>query len=131
MVAELDRAVTDTTRCFRAGYIDLETGEWAFGIAEIDDNAGYYDIADDAWTPGVPDIQTGGWMPEHALLIAEQDDCPPDHPIKGNLPSRIYHLAEQSTYQRTDAEICFASESAAVTAGFRKSQAGNSASSVN
>lgn len=121
---------TGTTRYYRVGYIDPETGDWAMGIAEVDDNVGYYDIEGDAWTPGVPEIKAGAWMPEQAVLVTEQDDCPPDHPIKGNLPSRIYHLAEQSTYERTNPEICFATESAAMMAGFRKSQAANSAVGV-
>lgn len=36
-------------------------------------------------------------MPNEALL-ATGAECPSDHPIKANLPSRIYHLPDQATY---------------------------------
>lgn len=45
--------------------------------------------------------------------------CPPDHPVKGNTNSMIYHLPGQSTYGATQAEVCFADAAAAEAAGFR------------
>ena len=48
--------------------------------------------------------------------------CPPDHPIKGNRQSRIYHRPGQGSYASTVAEYCFASEEAAELAGFRPSR---------
>ncbi|MDQ3779518.1 MAG: cell wall-binding protein, partial [Chloroflexota bacterium] len=45
--------------------------------------------------------------------------CPPDYPIKGNATSRIYHQPGQSSYERTVAEFCFATEEDAIAAGFR------------
>lgn len=44
--------------------------------------------------------------------------------IKGNINSkgdRIYHMPNGSFYNRTDPEVCFATEAEAKSAGFRKS----------
>ncbi|MTB88440.1 hypothetical protein H9L21_01045 [Aeromicrobium senzhongii] len=49
-------------------------------------------------------------------------DCPSSHPIKGNASSMIYHVPSGAYYSRTKPEECFASESAARSAGYRKSQ---------
>ena len=49
-------------------------------------------------------------------------NCPSWAPIKGNAPSKIYHLRGQAFYDRTTPEQCFATETAAVKAGFRKSK---------
>lgn len=48
--------------------------------------------------------------------------CPPRYPVKGNLPSRIYHLPGQVVYPQTVPEFCFASAEAAEAAGFRPSR---------
>jgi len=45
--------------------------------------------------------------------------CPDDFPIKGNANSRIYHLPGESSYERTIAELCFATEEDAAAAGYR------------
>jgi hypothetical protein len=45
--------------------------------------------------------------------------CPPDYPIKGNGSSKIYHVPGIPSYRGTKAEWCFASEDAAIEAGFR------------
>jgi hypothetical protein len=118
--------MTERARAYKAGYRDLATGEWAFGVSETDAEAGYYDIELEVWAIGVPDILSGEWMPPDAILTtANAHDCPPDNPIKGNLPSRIYHLPDQVTYARTNPEICFASEAAAIAAGFRAAEVGH------
>ncbi|KAA1420722.1 hypothetical protein FE697_017445 [Mumia zhuanghuii] len=49
-------------------------------------------------------------------------DCPSWAPIKGNGDSMIYHMPEQSFYDRTKPEECFRTEGAAVAAGYRKSK---------
>lgn len=49
-------------------------------------------------------------------------NCPAWAPIKGNAPSRIYHLPGQRYYSRTTPEVCFATERAAQQAGYRKSK---------
>lgn len=46
-------------------------------------------------------------------------DCPDAYPIKGNGSSHIYHLPGQPSYAATIAELCFATEAAAVAEGYR------------
>lgn len=46
--------------------------------------------------------------------------CPSSHPIKGNQNSMIFHVPGQQHYNRTNPEECFAKESDAVAAGYRK-----------
>ncbi|WP_113716019.1 sunset domain-containing protein [Arthrobacter dokdonensis] len=53
---------------------------------------------------------------------ASKWNCPAWAPIKGNAPSRIYHLKGQRFYNKTTPEICFTTESAARNAGYRKSK---------
>lgn len=48
-------------------------------------------------------------------------DCPGGAPIKGN-QSGIYHVPGGQFYDRTNAEQCFATESDAQDAGYRRSQ---------
>lgn len=48
--------------------------------------------------------------------------CPAWAPIKGNSNSMIYHLPGQQFYNVTNPEKCFAHESDARAAGYRKSQ---------
>ena len=55
----------------------------------------------------------------HAAAPDDGGDCPPDHPVKGNTNSMIYHLPGQSSYGATRAEVCFADAGAAESAGFR------------
>ena len=48
--------------------------------------------------------------------------CPASHPVKGNHSRSgefIYHVPGSQFYDRTEAEVCFASEAEAQTAGFR------------
>ena len=111
-------------RRYHAGFLEPTTQDWVIGLPDEGAIAdvGYFDLELEIWVLGEPDILSGERMPQDALL-AMGADCPSDHPIKGNLPSRIYHLPDQSTYERTEPEICFASEDAARLAGFRKSRA--------
>jgi hypothetical protein len=53
---------------------------------------------------------------------ASKWNCPAWAPIKGNAPSRIYHLPGQRFYTRTTPEICFTTEAAARQSGYRKSK---------
>jgi endonuclease YncB( thermonuclease family) len=48
--------------------------------------------------------------------------CPPNAQIKGNRDSMIYHLPGQQYYGVTHPEECFATEAAAIAAGYRKSK---------
>jgi hypothetical protein len=115
-------------RRYQVGFLEPTTQDWMIGLPDEDSvvDVGYFDVELEVWSLGEPDILSGEWMPQDALL-AMGAECPSDHPIKGNLPSRIYHLPDQSTYERTEPEICFASEDAARLAGFRKSRAPQSA----
>jgi micrococcal nuclease len=49
-------------------------------------------------------------------------DCPPARPVKGNLPSRIYHRPGDPGYAQTRPERCFATPADAERAGFRPPQ---------
>lgn len=49
-------------------------------------------------------------------------NCPSSHPIKGNEDSMIYHLPRQRYYSNTKPEQCFAKESDAIAAGFRRAK---------
>lgn len=48
-------------------------------------------------------------------------ECPPDYPVKGNMPSMRYHLPGQPSYGRTIPEVCFQNAAAAEAAGFTES----------
>lgn len=48
--------------------------------------------------------------------------CPSWAPIKGNASSKIYHMPGGAYYDKTNPEVCFATESAAQAAGYRKSK---------
>jgi large subunit ribosomal protein L4 len=50
----------------------------------------------------------------------EGDEMPDGFPIKGNATSKLYHLPETSFYNRTTAEVWFATEEAAESAGFTR-----------
>jgi len=51
-------------------------------------------------------------------------DCPPDHPIKANLKSMIYHIPGDPYWSKTDAMSgeCFDSAANAIKQGFRASR---------
>ena len=55
----------------------------------------------------------------HAPL-ADVDEAPEGFDIKGNEDSKLYHVPGSSHYDRTNAEVWFASEEAAEAAGFSK-----------
>ena len=57
--------------------------------------------------------------PAPAPARAGSRDCPPDRPVKGNLPSRIYHRPGDASYAKTRPERCFATPGDAERAGFR------------
>ena len=81
--------MAQTARRYQAGYRDPITDEWVVGTSEDPNlDTGYYDMELEIWVEGVPDISSGEWMPEFAVLATARE-CPTDFPIKGNLPSRI------------------------------------------
>ena len=121
--------MTDTARRYQAGYRDPVSNEWVVGVVDVDSEGdveiGYYDVVVEDWFAGVPDILSGDWMPVDAVIGTGEHDCPPEFAIKGNLPSRVYHTPEQPSYDRTIPEICFTSEDAATSAGFRAAHPGS------
>lgn len=66
-----------------------------------------------------PARAAGPPLPQGAVPGDGTAVCPPDHPIKGNASSMIYHQVGQASYERTVAEYCFASVEAAEAAGYR------------
>jgi micrococcal nuclease len=64
----------------------------------------------------------GGEVPDGAIAGDGTPICPPRFPVKGNLPSQIYHLPGQVAYPQTVPEFCFASAEAAEAAGYRPSR---------
>lgn len=44
--------------------------------------------------------------------------CPPSHPVKAKLSSRIFHLPGMAAYNRTTPDRCYADEPSAVEDGF-------------
>ncbi len=65
-----------------------------------------------------------GWdgpVPDGAIVYAGGNgQCPAEFPIKGNLPSRFYHLPGDFAYVVTVPEFCFNHEHAAFAAGFTR-----------
>lgn len=68
----------------------------------------------------------GGQGPTPAALsagaVAANSDgsCPPEQPVKAVGLGKSYHLQDQASYGRVRAGECFATESAAQAAGYRK-----------
>src|SRR5215216_2600769 len=117
--------MTSGPRRFRSGYRSPTTDEWVLGTSDAPDAIlGYYDPDADQWTEGTADIESGEWIPVDAVRAGGGRDCPPGFPVKGNLPSRVFHGPGQQDYDRTTPEVCFASEEAASAAGFRHARAG-------
>ena len=48
--------------------------------------------------------------------------CPPSHPIKGKLSSKIFHLPGMFAYDRCKADRCYATEDAASSDGLTKAK---------
>ncbi len=53
-----------------------------------------------------------------ALIDGDPDNMPEGFEIKGNASSKLYHVPGSSFYNRTKAEVWFASAEAAEAAGF-------------
>lgn len=122
---ERTRPKSDSPRRSQAGYLDPATLNWVVGLPDDATPAdiGYFDMELEGWALDEPDILSGEWMPNDALLATGGPECPSNYPIKGNLPSRVYHLPDQTTSERTIPEHCFARAATAITAGFHPSRA--------
>src|SRR5215212_2805596 len=123
--------MTGGPRRFRSGYRSGATAEWVLGTSDSPDAiVGFYDPDADQWTEGIADIESGEWIPVDAVRPSEGRDCPPGYPVKGNLPSRVFHSPGQANYDRTTPEVCFTSEAAARDAGFRSARLGAAAAAA-
>jgi hypothetical protein len=93
------------------------------GVTGTDDSAEVVPEQDESNTSTVPTpaaastavnaTEGDGW------IHVDNGSCPPEFPIKGNANSRIYHVPGSRMYEPTIPEICFATEEAAQTHGFR------------
>lgn len=57
-----------------------------------------------------------------AWVAATGRECPPSHPVKAKLASRLYHLPGMLAYERTIPDRCYASEEAAAADGLRRAK---------
>lgn len=97
----------------------------------IEDEVGLIDEDADEITEEVPDLD-GVAAPVEAESFDDEhpygensysgDEPPADFLIKGNDRSKKYHVPGSASYERTSAEVWFASEEAAEAAGFTKAQ---------
>lgn len=63
-----------------------------------------------------------GTVPAPSRTTPSLGSCPSWAPIKGNASSMIYHVPGGGSYDKTNPEECFSTESAAVAAGYRKAR---------
>jgi hypothetical protein len=91
--------------------------------AEVDRVLEVLAAAEDAREPATVQSRFG----PNAFPADEGGVCPPDHPVKGNTNSMIYHLPGQPSYGATMAEVCFADAETAEAAGFRPRKSGGAA----
>ena len=54
----------------------------------------------------------------HMRFAHSDGECPEAFPIKGNANSYRYHLPGSAYYHRPKAELCFATEEAAIKNGY-------------
>jgi hypothetical protein len=64
------------------------------------------------------DAESGHWVPAN-----DDGSCPPEHPIKANDNSGIFHVPGGRFYDRTRAERCYATAEAAIADGYRQAKA--------
>jgi uncharacterized membrane protein len=69
--------------------------------------------------PAEPPSAAGDPGAAGSVEVSGVQDCPDGYPIKGNASSRIYHDTASPVYAATRPEVCFATEDAALAAGYR------------
>ena len=60
--------------------------------------------------------------PAKAWVEASGATCPPTHPVKAKMSSRLFHLPGMFAYDRTKPDRCYSTEAAAVADGLRKAK---------
>lgn len=68
-------------------------------------------------TQPVADGPAGDWVEPDP-----QGDCPLAHPVKAKARSGIYHVPDGASYDRTNADRCYASAADAEADGYRASK---------
>lgn len=58
----------------------------------------------------------------HAWVEPSDDTCPPSHPLKAKLSSKIFHRPGGLNYDRTNPDRCYADEASAEADGLRASK---------
>jgi len=77
-----------------------------------------------ATLPGVPVASPSVPTLDRSVSPINRSTCPTTHPIKGNVNAggeQIFHVIGQMYYSATHPEACFATETDAISAGFRAS----------
>lgn len=64
----------------------------------------------------------GAMVPPPAWVKAEGGVCPPTHPVKAKVASRLFHLPGMLAYDRTKADRCYVDAAAAEGEGFTKAK---------
>ncbi|OFI38592.1 hypothetical protein BIU82_04545 [Arthrobacter sp. SW1] len=104
---------TNATGYFKTSFPASVTGKWSVRMPATG--------ALKASGTGQVTVRVVAPAPTSAKPVSKWN-CPAWAPIKGNAPSKIYHLRGQRYYNATTPEICFSTEAAAVRAGYRKSK---------
>jgi len=60
--------------------------------------------------------------PAPAWVEPVGNTCPPSHPVKAKLASRLFHLPGMFAYERTRPDRCYRDEEAALADGLRKAK---------
>ena len=95
--------------------------------SEVTGEAAWPPLVDDA-KPAATPVRVVDTEPKPVVTEAAPDAgwvepvdgaCPASHPIKANAQSKIFHVPEGASYDRTVAERCYSSSEAAEADGFR------------
>jgi large subunit ribosomal protein L4 len=97
---------------------DVLCNDWLVFSKDVVPSSDVQAAAPKADTPAAEaDVSPHG---EGSHAPIEGDEMPDGFPIKGNAGSMLYHLPDTSFYNRTVAEVWFATEEAAKAAGFTR-----------
>ena len=105
---------TGSTGYFKASATSSVSGKWSAHVPAQGNYNGSYSATKYVKVAAAP-------KPTVTTPI-NKTTCPSWAPIKGNRSSMIYHMPGQRYYNITNPEACFATETAAVKAGYRKAK---------